>query len=226
MALRLSPEIDGPGVWGLRRPVLLLPDGIAEHLAPAELEAVLLHELEHVRRRDNLFGLFQTALRCLYWFHPLVWWLERRMLAERERACDDRVVALGAAPRLYAKSLLKVVRFGLAGPMVGVSAAAASDLRRRIEYLTGDRRPARLGTLHRGAAAAAVSALLFLSVAAAGQAACNFARLCTTHKAKLYARYDPATAMDGVADSSLLPPPPPAPAGERSPCRQARARQG
>ena len=109
VALRLSPEIDGPGVWGLRRPVLLLPDGIAEHLAPAELEAVLLHELEHVRRRDNLFGLFQTALRCLYWFHPLVWWLERRMLAERERACDDRVVALGAAPRLYAKSLLKVV---------------------------------------------------------------------------------------------------------------------
>ena len=102
VSLALSAEVTEPGVWGVRRPVVLLPADVARHLEPEELDAVLLHELVHVERWDNLVGDVHMVLCCLFWFHPLLWWLDRRLLAERERACDDRVVALSGASRPYA----------------------------------------------------------------------------------------------------------------------------
>ncbi len=77
-----------PGVFGVLRPVLLWPAGISEYLEDAHLEGVLAHEVCHVRRRDNLTSVMQMLVEAVFWFHPLVWWLESRLVEERERACD------------------------------------------------------------------------------------------------------------------------------------------
>ncbi|MEN6604154.1 MAG: M56 family metallopeptidase, partial [Bryobacteraceae bacterium] len=75
-----------PGIFGIFRPVLWLPDRIADHLSDTELEAILAHELCHARRRDNLAAAFHMVVEAVFWFHPLVWWLGVRMVEERERA--------------------------------------------------------------------------------------------------------------------------------------------
>ncbi|MCA1632951.1 MAG: M56 family metallopeptidase [Acidobacteria bacterium] len=134
--LLLSPRGVEPGVWRTRSPVILLPESIAEHLDAEELEALMLHELVHVERRDNAVGNLQMALSCLFWFHPLVWFVGRRLLAEREQACDERVLEVGGQRGAYASSILKVVRFCFGWKVAGVSGAAAgSNLRRRIEKI-------------------------------------------------------------------------------------------
>jgi beta-lactamase regulating signal transducer with metallopeptidase domain len=211
----LSSELGSPGVWGALRPRLVLPARIAGVLSPAELDAVLLHELEHVRRRDNLTAVLLRSLCLAVWFHPLVWWLEARLLAERERACDDRVLALCAEPRVYAASLVKVLRFGLDRPVVGVSAATASDLRRRIDQIVGRRPPARCGLVARGALLAAVTLLVAASVAVSGQAGCGGRGGGRTLRATLHPRFVPPPA---VAEGHGPVPP--------ADCPRARARAG
>ncbi len=100
-----------PGVFGVFRPVLLLPAGIAHRLEPAHLRAIVAHELCHVRRRDNLAAALHMLVEALFWFHPLVWWVGARMVEERERACDEEVLRLGNQPRVYAESILKTCQF-------------------------------------------------------------------------------------------------------------------
>ena len=100
----------GPLSFGLVRPTVVLPEALAASRTPAELEPLLAHELVHVRRRDSLVGLLQLAARCLWWFHPLVWWAGRRIEFERERCCDEEVVAgLAIDPARYARTLLSVL---------------------------------------------------------------------------------------------------------------------
>ena len=164
VALVTSPRITELGVWRLWRPIIVLPEGMAERLSDEELEAVLMHELIHVRRWDNLFGTLQMLLCCALWFHPLVWLLDRWLLAERELVCDEKVIEHGGAPQLYAGSLWKVVQFGLGWPMAGVSRAASSNLRRRIEQMMIADRPTRLSLWHRMLISAAVLMLLALSM--------------------------------------------------------------
>jgi len=91
--IRVSPGLLEPAVIGSMRPVLLLPQGIAERLTPAEMKAVLDHELCHVRRRDNLLASIHMIVETMFWFHPLVWWIAARLLDERERACDEGIAA-------------------------------------------------------------------------------------------------------------------------------------
>lgn len=221
VAVRLSAAIGAPGVWGVRRPVLLLPEGIDRHLTPAELEVVLLHELEHVRRRDNLVAALHVGLRCLLWFHPLVWWLERRLLAERERACDERVVALCGRPRLYARSLLKVVGFGLAGGPVAASAATASNLQRRLEGIVAPRPAGRSAWPRRAAVGLALSLLVGLSLAASSRpAAAGPAAACTVTVKSIERFAGPCAAAKAAGDAlaglpTVPPPPPPEPARSR-----------
>ena len=105
-----------PGVVGMFRPVLLLPEGITARLTQAQLQAVLAHELCHVRRRDNLTAAVHMLVEALFWFHPLVWWLGARLVDERERACDEEVLQLGGEPQAYAESILRVCEFYLESP--------------------------------------------------------------------------------------------------------------
>jgi bla regulator protein BlaR1 len=127
-----------PGVFGVFRPVLLLPDGIADRLTPSELQAILAHELCHVRRWDNLSSLIHMVVEFLFWFHPLVWWIETRMIKEQENACDEEVMRLGCDPQVYAEGILKVCRLYLASPLACVAKVTGSDLRKRVEVIMKD----------------------------------------------------------------------------------------
>jgi bla regulator protein blaR1 len=97
----------------------LLPEGIFDRLTPTQLEAVIAHELCHVRHRDNLIAAIHMFVETAFWFHPLVWWIGKRMVEERERACDEEVLRLGSEPRVYAEGILKCVQV-LRGIIAGV----------------------------------------------------------------------------------------------------------
>jgi len=128
-----------PGVFGVFRPVLLLPEGITQRLSPAQLQAVLAHELCHVRRRDNLAMAIHMAVEALFWFHPLVWFIKARLLEEQERACDEEVLLLGGDPQVYAESILRICEIYLTSPLICVSGIAGSNLKKRIEDIMRNR---------------------------------------------------------------------------------------
>jgi len=121
-----------PGVFGIFRPVLLLPEGITDRLTSSQLEAIVAHELCHVRRRDNLAAVIPMAVEAVFWFYPPVWWIGSRLVEERERACDEEVLRLGSEPAVYAESILKTCQFYLESPLVCVSGITGSDLKKRI----------------------------------------------------------------------------------------------
>jgi bla regulator protein BlaR1 len=128
-----------PGIFGIARPVLIWPEGISEHLEEAHLEPIVAHELWHVRRRDNLAATIHMVVEAVFWFHPLVWWLGARLVDERERACDEAVVAMGSERQLYAESILKVCEFCLGSPLACVSGVTGSDLKKRMVYIMTER---------------------------------------------------------------------------------------
>ncbi len=132
---RVAPGLLEPGVVGWLRPVLLLPEGIADSLTPQQLETVLAHEMCHVRRRDNLLASIHMIVEAVFWFHPLVWWVGARLLAERERACDEEVLRLGNQPRVYADAILGVCKLYMESPLVCVAGVTGSDIRKRIEAI-------------------------------------------------------------------------------------------
>jgi uncharacterized protein (TIGR03435 family) len=133
--IRSSPGLLEPGVVGLLRPIILLPAGILERLAPVALEALLAHELCHVRRRDNLRSAVHMIVEALFWFHPLVWWIGARLMEERERACDEDVLRGGSDPGVYARAILNVCRHYVESPLVCVSGITGADLKKRIEKI-------------------------------------------------------------------------------------------
>jgi len=108
-AFASSPLCATPVTIGWLRPVLLLPDSWQTWPA-AKLEAVLTHEREHIRRRDPLVQWLALFNRCLFWFHPLAWWLERKLAALAEEACDAAVLVRGHAPHDYARYLIEMAR--------------------------------------------------------------------------------------------------------------------
>jgi bla regulator protein BlaR1 len=128
-----APTFLEPGVFGVFRPVLLLPGGILDHLSPEQWRSVVAHELCHVRHRDNLIAVLQMFIETVFWFHPLVWWIGKRIVRERERACDEEVLRLGNEPRTYAQGILKICELYLESPLVCVAGVSGSNLRKRIE---------------------------------------------------------------------------------------------
>ena len=139
ISLLLSRTSLEPGIFGIARPVLIWPEGISHHLEDAHLEAVLAHEVWHVRRRDNLYAALHMLVEAVFWFYPLVWWLGARLVDERERACDEEVLELGSDRQIYAESILKVCEFCLSSPLVCVSGVTGADLKRRMVHIMSDR---------------------------------------------------------------------------------------
>ena len=121
-----------PGILGIVKPVLIWPQGISDRLEDAHLEAVLAHEVWHVRHNDNLAAAMHMLVEAIFWFHPLVWWLGARMVEERERACDEEVLQLGSQPQVYAESILKICEFCVGSPLACVAGVTGSDLKKRI----------------------------------------------------------------------------------------------
>jgi bla regulator protein blaR1 len=132
VAVRSSRGLLEPGVVGFLRPTVLLPEGIVQTLTRPQMEAVLAHELSHVRRRDNLTAAMHMIVEAAFWFYPLVWWIGARLVEERERACDESVLILGSEPRDYADAILNVCKQCVQSPVVCVSGIIGSDLKRRV----------------------------------------------------------------------------------------------
>lgn len=133
--IRSSRTVLEPAVVGMWRPILLLPTGIEQRLTPAELDAVIAHEACHISSRDNLTAGVQMLVECLFWFHPVVWWIGGRLIQERERACDEHVLGLLQNPRVYADGIVNVCKLYVGAPLPIVPGVTTSDLRRRIERI-------------------------------------------------------------------------------------------
>lgn len=134
-----------PSVARVLRPVVLLPAALLGKLQPRELEAVLAHEREHIERRDLLRAGLHRLVETLFWFHPLVWWIGQRMVEERERACDEAVIANGHDPADYASGILAVCRHCCThAPALATARASAlgGDLAPRIRHILAAAPPA------------------------------------------------------------------------------------
>jgi bla regulator protein BlaR1 len=178
ISLRSSQSSLEPGIFGILRPILLWPAGISHHLQDAHLEAILAHEVQHVRRSDNLAAAMHMVVEAVFWFHPVVWWLGARLVEERERACDEEVLRLGNQPEIYAESILKTCEFCVASPLACVSGVTGADLKQRIVRIMTQRSVDKLGFLKKlllvaigaGAVAAPVIAGLINAPVATAQA--------------------------------------------------------
>jgi beta-lactamase regulating signal transducer with metallopeptidase domain len=135
-----------PAVARVFHPVVLLPAALLERLTQPEIDAVLAHEQEHIARHDNLKDSIHRVVEMLFWFHPAVWWIGRQMIEERERACDEAVLAHGHDGGEYASGILAVCRHCSAGAAV-TATATSGNLTQRVRYILGDGRPAALGTM-------------------------------------------------------------------------------
>jgi beta-lactamase regulating signal transducer with metallopeptidase domain len=108
MSLRISDEVISPLAMGIWRATVILPISSVLRMPPSELEAVLAHELAHIRRWDYLCNLLQTAVESVLFFHPAVWWVSRTVRERREVCCDEIAVGICADPVVYAQALLRL----------------------------------------------------------------------------------------------------------------------
>jgi beta-lactamase regulating signal transducer with metallopeptidase domain len=137
--VRTTPLLLEPGLVGIWRPVILLPEGIASRLSRTEIDAILTHELCHLRRRDNLLAVVHMLVEGIFWFHPLVWFIGARLVEEREHACDEGVLASGKNPLVYAQAILNVCRLYFRSPLACASGVSGADLDRRITAIMANR---------------------------------------------------------------------------------------
>ncbi len=161
--LRLAPavafceRVAVPMVVGVFRPVVLLPASIVTGLDQTQFAAILSHELAHIRRHDLLMNLIQRIVESLLFFHPVVWFVSRKMSVEREASCDDLAVSCGHERMEYAGALLRMAELcssdrNLAGTAVAASGHCGSDFEDRLRRLMeapsdSGLRPSRSGML-------------------------------------------------------------------------------
>lgn len=134
-----------PGVFGIVRPVLVLPEGIQERLTAAQLRAILRHERCHVERRDNLTSAMHMLTQALFWFHPVVWWIGTRLVEERERACDEAVLDSGNNAEAYAEGILTVCKNYFESPLACVAGVTGADLKKRIVRIVSEQVAKKMG---------------------------------------------------------------------------------
>jgi len=141
--LAVSDELRVPTAIGFFRPMIVLPAWAMDELSGQELKSVLIHELAHLRRRDDWTNLTQKVLRAILFFHPAVWWVERQLSLEREMACDDVVLARTANPRSYAQCLVTLAEKSFLRRGLALAQAAVSQMRqtsqRVAQILNGER---------------------------------------------------------------------------------------
>ena len=159
---RLTDAAVEPAVVGSFHQVVLLPVALLGKLTAPQMNAVLTHEREHIRRYDNLTANLHRLVETLFWFHPAVWWIGRQLVEERERACDEAVIESGHDGAEYAAGILEVCRHCVGRPRVPYSVSALSgNLAARIRRILAGAPPAAAGF-------AKVSALLLGALACAG----------------------------------------------------------
>jgi uncharacterized protein involved in exopolysaccharide biosynthesis/beta-lactamase regulating signal transducer with metallopeptidase domain len=131
-----SALVEVPTVVGWLRPVILLPASSLAGLTPGQLEAILVHELAHVRRFDYLVNIFQCLIETLMFYHPVVWWISRSVREEREHCCDDFVVKVCGNRVAYARALATLEGLRAEMPQLAFAASGGSLLN-RVRRLLG-----------------------------------------------------------------------------------------
>ncbi|GLQ22335.1 hypothetical protein GCM10007853_02090 [Algimonas ampicilliniresistens] len=172
--LFISEHVNGPMTLGALRPIVLVPLGFLTSLPSAQVEAILLHELAHIRRHDFMFGLIQTAIKTVLYFNPTVLILSRLIDVDREQACDDIAVQICGRPTDLARGLA-ALRLGSQAPALAM-AADGGPLLTRLNRLMG--RPTARTSSSR-LSAVAVSALML------GTAACSTVSMAQSQTAEI-----------------------------------------
>ena len=159
-----SRLVGTPTVVGWMRPIVLLPVAALANLSPAQVEAILAHELAHIRRHDYLVNLLQSLGETVLFYHPAVWWVSGRIRAEREHCCDDVAVMVSGDHVSYAAALaaLEEWRVGKAAPALGATDGPLGGRARRILDQPSDARPG----LRRRLLAWAVALMLCVGIGA------------------------------------------------------------
>ena len=163
VSLCTSERVQVPAAIGLFRPVVVVPRWVLDELSAGELNQVLLHELAHLRRRDAWTNLAQQIVKAVFFFHPAVWWIERKISLEREMACDDAVLAETENPRAYAECLKHLAEKTLLRRSVALAQAVLGRVRQtsmRVAQIL-DSRPAR-GAKHGWRAAFSLATLVIV----------------------------------------------------------------
>ncbi|MDB5345622.1 MAG: blaR1 8 [Schlesneria sp.] len=146
-------QISIPVVVGIITPMILLPMAVASGLTPSQLQALLLHELSHIHRFDPIVNLLQRIVEAALFFHPLVWFVSRRISIERELAADDMVLAAGWDRPLYADALVRVAELASSisgsdtarrATVLGASGTNPSEFKARVLRLLGEAPPPKL----------------------------------------------------------------------------------
>lgn len=167
LGLRVMPraawcaEVSIPLVIGIFKPMILLPAAAATGLSPDQLQALITHELAHIRRYDLLVNLLQRIVESMLFFHPAVWYISRRVSCEREQACDELVLATGCERLRYADALVRMaelssslrsLRATASATSLAASGASSSEFKRRVLKVlsaptSSDLRPSRIALL-------------------------------------------------------------------------------
>jgi beta-lactamase regulating signal transducer with metallopeptidase domain len=156
-----------PGVFGVLRPIIVLPDEVVRTLGAQQVNAILAHEMVHVHRRDNLTAAIHKCVEAIFWFYPPVWWIGAHLLREREAACDEAVLEAGYERATYAEALLHVCRVSAAANMPSLAASTGGCLTRRLRSIMSKDRTLPVDNV-RSVALLATAALLCYGPIAAG----------------------------------------------------------
>jgi hypothetical protein len=132
VALLESEQVHVPSVMGWLRPAILLPFSAMTGMSIQHVEAILAHELAHVRRNDYLVNLIQTAVETLLFYHPAIWWISRQVRNERENCCDDLAVRAIGDVRVYSAALAAMEEIRMIEPALAVSGGSLVERIRRL----------------------------------------------------------------------------------------------
>jgi beta-lactamase regulating signal transducer with metallopeptidase domain len=145
IVLCTSDQVRVPTAVGLFKPTILVPSWVMRELSSAELNQILLHELAHFRRWDDWTNLAQQIVKAVFFFHPAVWWIDRKVAVEREMACDDAVLAETGSPRAYAECLAHLTEKSFIRRSIALAQAALGKVRQtsqRVAQILDMNRPA------------------------------------------------------------------------------------
>jgi beta-lactamase regulating signal transducer with metallopeptidase domain len=138
-----SDRVNVPTAVGFVKPAVVIPAWLMNELSTEELNQIVLHELAHLRRWDDWTNLAQKIVKALFFFHPAVWWIEKKISLEREMACDDVVLAESASPQSYAACLVHLAEKSVLRRSIALAQAAVGRVRqtslRVAQILNGDR---------------------------------------------------------------------------------------
>ena len=132
-----SVKIFTPMVMGFLKPIILLPVGLASGLSTKQLEAILAHELAHIKRYDYVINIFQSIVEALYFFHPALLWLSSRIRIERENCCDDMAILICEDKLALAQALTAIETYRQTPALVMAFLAHKNQLLNRIKRVLG-----------------------------------------------------------------------------------------